>query len=59
MIRRSSLSGANRELPSAIFLETFFYLLEQVYDRLPGKTANEMVRLIDSTTIDLNINQLQ
>ena len=58
-ICRSSLADANRERPSAIFLETFFYLLEQVRDRLPGKEASEMVRLIDSTTIDLNLNQFQ
>lgn len=58
-VRRSSLSDANRERPSVIFLETFFYLLEQVRDRLPGQEAREMVRLIDSTTIDLNLNQFQ
>jgi putative transposase len=30
-----------------------------VRDRLPNKDANEMVRLIDSSTIDLNLNQFE
>ncbi len=50
-ISRSSLSDANGKRPRMIFQETFYYLLEQVRDRLPGKDANEMVRLIDSSTI--------
>ncbi len=58
-ISRSSLADANGKRPTAIFQETFFYLLEQVRQRLPGKDAQEMVRLIDSTTIDLNINQFE
>jgi len=59
IICRSSLSDANKNRPSEIFLETFFYLLEQVRDHLPNKAAGEMVRLIDSTTIDLNLNQYE
>ncbi len=58
-ISRSSLSDANGKRPSVIFQETFFYLLEQVRERLPRKDATEMVRLIDSTTIDLNLNQFK
>ncbi|MFT5260195.1 MAG: putative transposase [Saprospiraceae bacterium] len=42
-----------------IYQETFYYLLSQVRDRLPNKDANEMVRLIDSSTIDLNLNQFE
>ena len=59
LIRRSSLSDANRDRPLAIFQETFFYLLEKVRDRLPKQDAVEMVRLIDATTIDLNLNQFE
>ena len=55
-ISRSSLADANSTRPRMIFQETFYYLFEQVRDRLPGKDANEMVRLIDSSTIDLNLN---
>ena len=58
-IRRSSLSDANRDRPAAIFTETFFYLLERVRDKLPKHAPAEMVRLIDSTTIDLNLNQFE
>ena len=59
LIRRSSLADANRDRPVAIFQETFFYLLEKVRDRLPKQEATEMVRLIDATTIDLNLNQFE
>ena len=58
-IKRSSLSDANRDRPVEIYQETFYYLLEKVRDKLPKKDAKEMVRLIDSTTIDLNLNQFQ
>ena len=58
-ISRSSLADANGKRPGMIYQETFYYLLEQVRDRLPGKAANEMVRLIDSSTIDLNLNQFE
>ena len=56
-ICHSSLSDANKNRPVAIFQETFFYLLEKVRANLPSKEAGELVRLIDSTTIDLNLNQ--
>jgi putative transposase len=59
VIRRSSLADANRDRPVAIVQETFFYLLEKVRSRIPTKDTAEMVRLIDSTTIDLNLNQFQ
>jgi len=59
MIRRSSLSDANNKRPVAIFQETFFFLLEKVRAHLPGKETRDMVRLIDSTTIDLNLNQFE
>lgn len=58
-ICRSSLSDANRNRPTEVFHETFFYLLEQVRNKLPNSDTNEMVRLIDSTTIDLNLNQFE
>jgi putative transposase len=59
VIRRSSLADANRDRPVAIFQETFFYLLEKVRSSIPTKDTAEMVRLIDATTIDLNLNQFQ
>lgn len=58
-ISRSSLADANAKRPRMIFQETFYYLLEQVREKLPSKDANEMVRLIDSTTMVLNINQFE
>lgn len=58
-INRSSLADANSNRPSAIFCETFYYLLEKVRSKLPKNDANQMVRLIDSTTIDLNLNQFK
>jgi putative transposase len=45
--------------PVAIFQETFFYLLEKVRSSIPTKDTAEMVRLIDATPIDLNLNQFQ
>ncbi|MFT7675224.1 MAG: putative transposase [Gammaproteobacteria bacterium] len=59
VIRHSSLADANRDRPVAVFQETFFYLLEKVRSNLPSKGTAEMVHLIDSTTIDLNLNQFQ
>lgn len=58
-IKRSSLSDANSSRPAAIFMEAFFYLLSKVRGNLPPRVASEMVRLIDSTTIDLNLNQFE
>jgi hypothetical protein len=50
-VTRSTLSDVNRDRPSGIYLELFFGLL----DKLRGKmiASAEVVRLIDSTTIDL------
>jgi putative transposase len=56
VVLRSSLADANRDRPVAIFQETFFYLLEKARSSIPTKDTAEMVRLIDSTTIDLNLN---
>lgn len=59
VIRKSSLADANRNRPVKIFQETFFYLLEKTRAKLAKTEINEMVRLIDSTTIDLNLNQFE
>ena len=56
--RRSTLADANLKRPASIFEEVFFFLLGQVREGW-GKTGQEMVRLIDSTTIDLNLNRYQ
>jgi len=48
---RSTLSDANRSRPSEIYLELFYWLLNQV--RKTTITCKDAVRLIDSTTIDL------
>jgi IS4 transposase len=58
-ISRSSLSDANGNRPTEIFSETFYYLLNKVRSKLPKVDANQMIRLIDSTTIDLNLNQFK
>ena len=58
-IKRSSLSDANSHRAAGIFSETFFFLLQKVRDNLPRGAARDMVRLIDSTTIDLNMNQFE
>lgn len=44
---RSSLADANRKRPTVIFLETFFYLLEQTRSHLPNRETRDMIRLID------------
>lgn len=59
MISRSSLADANGKRPQIIFQETFHYLLEKARDQLPKDDAGEMVRLIDSSTIDLNLEQFK
>ena len=59
IVNRSSLSDANSRRPVAVFKETFFYLLNQVKDKHCAKVSNEMVRLIDSTTIDLNLTHYE
>jgi len=48
---RSTLSDANRSRPSEIYLEVFYWLLNQI--RKPIISSKDAVRLIDSTTIDL------
>lgn len=58
-IKRSSLSDANNHRTARIFSETFFFLLQNVRSHLPRGAASDMVRLIDSTTIDLNLNQFE
>ncbi|VAW44132.1 hypothetical protein MNBD_GAMMA04-2160 [hydrothermal vent metagenome] len=54
---RSSLSDANKKRSVKIFQDTFFFLLNKIQDQLPKKDVSQMVRLIDSSTIDLNFNQ--
>jgi len=56
IISRSSLSDANSSRPSIIYKETFFYLLDKIRANLPNTDSKEMIRLIDSTTIDVKIN---
>ena len=58
-VKRSSLSDANNKRPVEIFTETFFYLLEKVRNHLPSGLSKEIVRLIDSTTISLNLEQFK
>ncbi|MGI9278138.1 MAG: IS4 family transposase [Endozoicomonas sp.] len=58
-IKRSSLSDANNQRSASIFTATFFFLLQKVRKHLPRGAANDMVRLINSTTIDLNLNQFE
>ena len=58
-IKRSSLSDANSQRAASIFTETFICLLQKVRSHLPRGAASDMVRLIDSTTIDLNANQFE
>jgi IS4 transposase len=59
VICRSSLAEANKKRSAEIFKETFFYLLNQVNKQLPKRDAKEMILLIDSTTISLNLNQFK
>jgi Transposase DDE domain/Domain of unknown function (DUF4372) len=49
--KRSTLSDANRDRPSGIYLELFYWLLSQL--RTPTIQVKDAIRLIDSTTIDL------
>lgn len=49
-VKRSTLADANASRPYQIYLELFHWLLGQVQK---GRAGKEMVRLIDSTTIDL------
>jgi IS4 transposase len=52
-IRRSTLADANGTRPLALYKELFFTLLSKVRDST-AKEASQAIRLIDSTTIDLN-----
>jgi len=55
--KRSTLSDANRDRPSGIYLELFYCLLNQL--RSPGTLVKDAIRLIDSTTIDLCKQQFE
>jgi len=55
--KRSTLSDANRDRPSGIYLELFYCLLNQL--RAPGTIVKDAIRLIDSTTIDLCKQQFE
>lgn len=55
-IRRSTLADANKKRPLGIYKELFFLLLGQVQTQV-AKEAQHVMRLIDSTTIDLNKQQ--
>lgn len=57
-IRRTTLADANAKRAVQIYEEVFFDLLSQVRKGM-GKMSGEMVRLIDSTTIDLNKHHYQ
>lgn len=59
IICKSSLADANKVRPCGIYTEVFFYLLEKVRKQLPKTSTEEMIRLIDATTIDLNLNQFE
>ena len=50
-VTRSTLSDVNRSRPSGIYLELFFGLLGKLRDKVIASA--DVVRLIDSTTIDL------
>ena len=52
-IRRSTLADANKKRPLGIYKELFYSLLSQV-GKETAKEAQQAIRLIDSTTIDLN-----
>ncbi len=52
-ISRSTLADANQKRPLGIYKEIFFSLIGQVQTSV-AKEAQQAIRLIDSTTIDLN-----
>ena len=58
-VQRSSLSDANSNRSALIFAEVFYFLLHRVREQLPKAVEKEIVRLIDSTTIDVNLNQFE
>ena len=56
-VKRSTLSDANVSRPSQMYLELFYWLLRET--RTGRNSSKEMVRLIDSTTIDLCKKQFE
>lgn len=52
-IKRSTLSDANKNRPVGIYKELFHFMLSQAREST-AKDAGTAIRLIDSTTIDLN-----
>ena len=50
-VKRSTLADANAKRPAAMYMEVFYWLLGQ--SRCTGIGQKDVVRLIDSTTIDL------
>ena len=55
LVRRSTLADANASRNPSLFREVFFGLLARLREAAPE--TRELVRLIDSTTIDLNLNR--
>jgi len=55
-ISRSTLADANATRPVGLYKEVFYHLLGKV-NRSVSKQADQAIRLIDSTTIDLNKQQ--
>lgn len=55
LVRRSTLADANASRHPSLFREVFFWLLSRLRGEM--SEAQELVRLIDSTTIDLNLNR--
>ena len=58
-ISRTTLADANEKRPVEVYRETFFYLLEKARSHLDHGIKNEMVRLIDASVIDLNVEQFR
>jgi len=56
-ISRSTLADANAARPVALYQELFYHLLNKVRRSSVSKEAEQAIRLIDSTTIDLNKKQ--
>jgi hypothetical protein len=54
LIRRSTLADANAQRAPGLFFEIMFWLIHKLQGNL--SSANEIVRLIDSTTLDLNLH---
>ena len=54
LIRRSTLADANAQRAPGVFREIMLWLIHKLQGNLPS--ANEIVRLIDSTTVDLNLH---